>query len=234
MMCLHPEIQRKVQNELDEIVGSDIPKPSSKYNLPYLEATLLEVQRYGSIVSLGLAHCAAEDTTLASYNIPKGNASQWSLCWLEDTHQVIITEKTRAVLLIFILCLNSGRVPGADHILAQPLKRWSASRIKPNETFELAKKTQNILCCGVCGVCGRKNFFTLSPSYKQSPKKRQKSLCSTVLQLRWVISTWWDENMTLCVFSACYEIHWNWFCGREQTKNTKIRKGACFSRRVLW
>ena len=77
----------------------------------------------------------------------------------------------------------------------------------------------------------RKNFFTLSPSYAQSPKNREKSLCPTVLQLRWVISTWWDENMTLFVFSACYEIHWNWFCGRKQTKNAKIRRdGFAFAK----
>ena len=115
----------------------------------------------------------------------------------------------------------------------------------------LRKRRQNILCFGVwkhtlfwgvkthsvlgcentlCfGVCGRKNFFTLSPSYKQSPKNREKSLCPTVLQLRWVISTLWDENMTLFVFLACYEIHWNWFCGRKQTEN-----GEFFWRRVLW
>ena len=58
-----------------------------------------------------------------------------------------------------------------------------------------------------------------------SPKIREKSPCPTVLQLEWVISTRWDENMTLFVFSACYEIHWNSFCGRKQTKNAKIRKG---------
>ena len=109
--------------------------------------------------------------------------------------------------------------------LAQPLKHCSASRIKPNETFELAKKRQKILCFG---MCGGKKFFTLSLSYKQSPKNREKSLCPTVLQLRWVISTWWDENMTLFVFSACNEIHWNWFCRRKQTKNAKIRKGTSF------
>ena len=101
-------------------------------------------------------------------------------------------------------------IPGADYILAQPLKRCSASRIRPNETFELAKKRQNILCFG---VCGRKNFFRLSPSCVQSSKNRERSLCSTVLEFKWVISTWWDENMALFVFSACYEIHCKWFCG---------------------
>ena len=85
----------------------------------------------------------------------------------------------------------------------------------------------------VLGGGGRKNFFALSPSYAQSPKDHEKSLCPTVLQLRWVISTWWDENMTLFVFSACYEIHWNWFCGRKQIKNAKIRRGAFLAKSAL-
>ena len=150
------------------------------------------------------------------------------LCF--DSHVFITRWKFSAIISV----RWSGaelHVPGADHILAQPLKRCSVSRIKPNETFKLAKKRQNILCFG---VCGRKNFLMLSPSYMQSLKNREKSLCPTVLELRWVISTWWDENMTLFVFSACHEIHWNWFCGRKQAKNAKIRKWAFFSRRVLW
>ena len=36
----------------------------------------------------------------------------------------------------------------------KPLERCSASRIKPNETFELAKKRQNILCFWGVWVCG--------------------------------------------------------------------------------
>ena len=111
--------------------------------------------------------------------------------------------------------INITGVAGGDHILAQPLKRCTASRVKPNETFELAKKRQNFLRFG---VCVRKNFCTLWLSYAQSPKNREKSLCPTVLQLKWVISTWWDENMTLFVFSACHEIQWNWFCERIHFK----------------
>ena len=66
-------------------------------------------------------------------------------------------------------CHLQMTVPGAGHISAQPSKRCSASRIKPKETVELAKKTKHTLFWGVW-VCERKNFFTSSPSYKQSPK----------------------------------------------------------------
>ena len=182
----------------------------------------------------------------------------WLIHWLYSC----VLETVDLVLFNILL-------PGADHILAQPLKRCSATRIKPNETFELAKKRQRhtlVLgcentplfwgvethpCFGVwkhtlvlgceniplfwgvetypCyGVCERKNFSTLSPSYKKSPKNHEKSPCPTVLQLRWVISTWRDEMVTLFVFSACYKIHWNWFCGIKQTKMQRLWKGAFF------
>ena len=55
---------------------------------------------------------------------------------------------TNVMYVSYMFHYDSVRVPGADHILAQPLKRCNASRIKPNETFELAKKRQNILCVG--------------------------------------------------------------------------------------
>ena len=115
-------------------------------------------------------------------------------------------------------------IAGADHILAQPLKRCSASCIKLNETFEFSKKRQNILCWK--GGGGRKVLFTLSPSYAQSPKHREKSLSySFAVEMG-------HFDMVRCkydsVCSACSEIHWNWFCGRKQTKNAEIRKGAFF------
>ena len=94
----------------------------------------------------------------------------------------------------------------------------------------LQKRDKPSLCFG---VCGRKNFFALSPSYKQSPKNREKSPCPTVLQLRWVISTWRDENMTLFVFLACYEVHWNSFCGRKQTQLQRSEKEHFFAKDAM-
>ena len=91
------------------------------------------------------------------------------------------------------------------------------------------KKTEHTLYRGV----REKGFLHVVAKLQAKSQKREKSPCLTVLQFRWVISTWWDENMTLFVLS-CYEIHWNWFCGRKQIKNAKIRRGAFFSRRVLW
>ncbi|XP_038061047.1 cytochrome P450 2J6-like isoform X2 [Patiria miniata] len=72
-MMANPEIQARVQAEIDSVVGRDrLPQMSDKPNLPYTEATILEVQRISMILSLGVPHKAAEDTTLMGYTIPKG------------------------------------------------------------------------------------------------------------------------------------------------------------------
>ncbi|XP_072050365.1 cytochrome P450 2U1-like [Amphiura filiformis] len=73
-MMAYPEIQRRVQKELDSVVGRNrLPRLADKTELPFTCATLLEVQRIGSIVPLGLIHYSSNDTTLAGYKIPKGS-----------------------------------------------------------------------------------------------------------------------------------------------------------------
>uniref|UniRef100_A0ABM0GP89 Cytochrome P450 2B11-like n=1 Tax=Saccoglossus kowalevskii TaxID=10224 RepID=A0ABM0GP89_SACKO len=73
LMVLHPEIQDRVFNEIDQAVGANrLPRLDDRKNLSYTEATLLEIQRFGSIAPLSLPHCALKDTSLGGYTIPKG------------------------------------------------------------------------------------------------------------------------------------------------------------------
>ena len=126
-----------------------------------------------------------------------------------------------------------GSLPGAGHILAQPLKRRSASRIKPGWNVQTCKKdTKHSLFWDV----RKKEFLYVVAELRAKSHKPWKSLCPTVLQLRWLISTWWDENVTLFVISACYKIHWNWFYGRNQTKAQRSKEKhflgeGCFDRK---
>jgi len=72
-MILNPEIQKKVQLELDEAFGQGvIPNFAQRDKTPYTEAVIHEIQRKGNILSLSVFHKATEDTNLASYFIPKG------------------------------------------------------------------------------------------------------------------------------------------------------------------
>ena len=72
-MVRYPEIQRKVQKELDEVVGmARMPSMKDKPDLPYtevnwsirsdrpddftLQAVIMEIQRHANIVPMGVAH----------------------------------------------------------------------------------------------------------------------------------------------------------------------------------
>ncbi|XP_033624193.1 cytochrome P450 2J6-like [Asterias rubens] len=82
-MMAYPEVQAKIQQEIDEIVGRNrLPRLADKPQLPYTEATLLEVQRLASIVAVNPPHMFSEDTRLLGYDIPKGTliiANLWAV-----------------------------------------------------------------------------------------------------------------------------------------------------------
>ncbi|XP_038051667.1 cytochrome P450 2J6-like [Patiria miniata] len=72
-MMAYPEIQTRVQKELDDVTGRNrLPRIADKPDLPYTEAVLCEIQRIGTITPLALPHRSTEDTIIAGYNIPKG------------------------------------------------------------------------------------------------------------------------------------------------------------------
>ncbi len=75
-MAMNPAVQRKVQQELDEVFGEGSHEfcLADKAKLPYTEATLHEIQRHGSIAPLGIPHEALKDVDLGGYRIPKGTA----------------------------------------------------------------------------------------------------------------------------------------------------------------
>ncbi len=80
-MMRYPEIQSKIQEEIDDVVGRDcLPNFYDRDQMPYTEATIMEVQRIATITPLGFPHRASEDTTLFGYTIPQ-NALVMSNLW---------------------------------------------------------------------------------------------------------------------------------------------------------
>lgn len=54
-MTLHPDIQRKAQQEIDSVVGKDrLPSLDDRENLPYVEAVMREVFRINPVAPLGI------------------------------------------------------------------------------------------------------------------------------------------------------------------------------------
>ncbi|XP_071263772.1 cytochrome P450 2U1 isoform X2 [Salvelinus alpinus] len=62
-MVVYPDIQERVQAEIDAVVGPDrVPSLTDKGSLPFTEATIMEVQRMTVVVPLAIPHMASETT----------------------------------------------------------------------------------------------------------------------------------------------------------------------------
>ncbi|XP_002736262.1 cytochrome P450 2C20-like [Saccoglossus kowalevskii] len=72
MMVSHPEVQKKVQTELDRVIGPDRHLDvNDKYNLHYLNAVLFESIRIRPISPFGIPRITNEDTSICGFFIPK-------------------------------------------------------------------------------------------------------------------------------------------------------------------
>ncbi|EAU83306.2 cytochrome P450 [Coprinopsis cinerea okayama7 len=88
-MCIYPEVQRKIQDELDaNIVPGHLPSFDNRDQLPYLNAAIKEGLRWitiGSPISdarRGFPHVVAKDDVYDGYIIPKGTVvlgNAWSI-----------------------------------------------------------------------------------------------------------------------------------------------------------
>ncbi|KAF6752828.1 cytochrome P450 98A3 [Ephemerocybe angulata] len=68
----NPHVQKKAQAEIDRVVGPNrIPSVSDRDSLPYLHAIVKEVNRYYTVVPLGVPHTVTEDEEYNGYFIPK-------------------------------------------------------------------------------------------------------------------------------------------------------------------
>ena len=69
----YPEVQRKVQFEIDNVVGTEgTVTLKDRSQLHYTQATITEVLRLCNTAPLALPHCTTMDTTLNGFHIDKG------------------------------------------------------------------------------------------------------------------------------------------------------------------
>ncbi|PPQ79518.1 hypothetical protein CVT25_003400 [Psilocybe cyanescens] len=72
-LALHPEVMRKAQSEIDAVVGSErLPTFEDRPHLPYINALLLEVFRWHTVVPTAVPHRVMQDDIHEGYFIPKG------------------------------------------------------------------------------------------------------------------------------------------------------------------
>ncbi|XP_045197628.2 cytochrome P450 1A1-like [Mercenaria mercenaria] len=78
-MAAYPELQKRVQKEVDDVIGSKTVSCNDRSNLPYLDATIQEVMRKTTIVPFAIPHCTTADTKLRGYDIDKGTVVFFNL-----------------------------------------------------------------------------------------------------------------------------------------------------------
>ncbi|XP_030343699.1 cytochrome P450 2H2-like [Strigops habroptila] len=73
LLLKHPKIQEKVQEEIDKVIGrSRKPCVADRTQMPYTDAVVHEIQRFITLLPVGLPHTVAKDTPFREYVIPKG------------------------------------------------------------------------------------------------------------------------------------------------------------------
>ncbi|XP_029451957.1 cytochrome P450 2K6-like isoform X1 [Rhinatrema bivittatum] len=72
LMMKYPEIQEKVQKEIERVIGSSQPRIDHRKQMPYTDAVIHEIQRFADIVPMNLPRETTTDTYFKGYFLPKG------------------------------------------------------------------------------------------------------------------------------------------------------------------
>ncbi|GCB65339.1 hypothetical protein scyTo_0013443 [Scyliorhinus torazame] len=72
-MMAYPDIQESCQKEIDQVIGwSRTPSMEDAPNMPYVNAVVHEVQRFGNVAPISVGHATTRDTSFRGYTIKKG------------------------------------------------------------------------------------------------------------------------------------------------------------------
>ncbi|XP_048092139.1 steroid 17-alpha-hydroxylase/17,20 lyase [Alosa alosa] len=79
----HPEVQERVQAELDECVGAErAPLLSDRTQMPVLDSVMCEVMRIRPVSPLLIPHVAMQDTSIGGHSVAKGTrvlVNMWAI-----------------------------------------------------------------------------------------------------------------------------------------------------------
>ncbi|KAF9255647.1 cytochrome P450 [Marasmius fiardii PR-910] len=89
-MLFNPDIQKKAQKAVDEVIGDDrLPDFSDMGKIPYVDALLKEALRWNPVTPLAVPHRLTVDDEYKGYHIPAGSlviGNAWSMLHDETTY----------------------------------------------------------------------------------------------------------------------------------------------------
>ncbi|XP_066569724.1 cytochrome P450 2D3 isoform X2 [Amia ocellicauda] len=72
-LMVHPDVQARCHQEIDTVLGErEQVCYEDRHRMPYVQAVIHEVQRYGSVLPLSVFHATTQDIQVLGYSIPKG------------------------------------------------------------------------------------------------------------------------------------------------------------------
>ncbi|XP_043535724.1 cytochrome P450 2D17-like isoform X1 [Chiloscyllium plagiosum] len=72
-MMAYPDVQENCQKEIDEVIGSSRdPSLDDRPKMPYVNAVIHEIQRFGNIIPFSVSHATTQDTEFMGYTLKKG------------------------------------------------------------------------------------------------------------------------------------------------------------------
>ncbi|XP_025081714.1 vitamin D 25-hydroxylase-like isoform X2 [Pomacea canaliculata] len=81
-MVHYPQVMKKIQQEIDSVVGHRAPSLDDRRSFHFTEAAILEVIRSTSSVPLGVWHETREDIVTDGYCIPRGTVLFENIWWM--------------------------------------------------------------------------------------------------------------------------------------------------------
>ncbi|XP_043266373.1 probable cytochrome P450 304a1 [Venturia canescens] len=151
LMMHHPEVMKKVQNEIDNVVGRDcLPELNDRHKLPYTEATIREALRMETLTPWSVFHRTTEATTLMGYDIPNNTVVITNLSHMHNDPEFwgdpenfrperFLTEDGKALAKDYTFAFGLGRRVCAGETFARFLLFSHFAAFAQNFNFEFVE-----------------------------------------------------------------------------------------------